>query len=392
MPDQDNGLELDIEVDLQLDDDTAQPRSDEIEIEVETDAPSEGAPHAASGDGRSKVDDFSGLDRENHQSQLRTEPNMAGGVVDGRAQGHGGGAAIAASHNVSRARSADAPHVASGDGRSKVDDFSGLDLSRAISEELDDEEQTSARSLDMAAPGPNKGRRSSAEILLDDVVGEGPLNPFADEGSEENIEIEIEDSAETPTLPPPDMREPAQTSLSAEQHTAQLKDIAKHEVTSEPVDASLDVDAFLADILADESPSSALGPIDDSTQATTRNAQQSFTPQEDKEGPAHTQVFAPEPEVPALVISELEPPAQPSDGAEALRDPATLRTLEKLAGKKQDHDATHEALMAALNTESFDPTRLPNARSMLLGLADILMTQGVSAEDITAAIMARTKL
>lgn len=296
-----------------------------------------------------------------------------------------------------------------------------VDLDSAIREELEGKPDNgvdvdSDTTLDLGFGGP--ATAEADEILLENIVDDEPLNPFATEKpnvapdataaravdleeEEEDVELALEDITLAPAQPAKD-REPVPTpdaAVDAAELDADDLQFSVVEQAQARTETELDVDGFLSELLADKTVADR-APMDllDTKVEEETNTEVAATLRAEVQaaaagagGEQTTQIFAPTPEVPALVVSVQEPAPRPSEGAEALRDPSTLRTLEKLAGKAQDQGGARKALLAALRDEPFDPSRLPDARTLVLGLAKVLIAQGTPADNIVNAVISQMK-
>lgn len=102
-------------------------------------------------------------------------------------------------------------------------------------------------------------------------------------------------------------------------------------------------------------------------------------------------VVAPEddPEAPRLPLSMEEPPAVSRIPMEQLMpDPKAFEALRKLAGPAGNPDKARAALEGAFTGASYDPRALPDARTMIVGIARVLAAHGLPVDEMVEAIMA----
>ena len=116
-----------------------------------------------------------------------------------------------------------------------------------------------------------------------------------------------------------------------------------------------------------------------------------WQPEPEEKGWVAPPVVVPEndPNAPRLPLSLEEPPAVSRIAAEKLvPDPKAFEALRKLAGPAGDPDRARASLEAAFAGRSYDPRALPEPRTMLVGIARVLVAHGLPAEELVEAIMA----
>ncbi|MBC7792894.1 MAG: hypothetical protein H7Z43_04240 [Clostridia bacterium] len=71
-----------------------------------------------------------------------------------------------------------------------------------------------------------------------------------------------------------------------------------------------------------------------------------------------------------------------------LPDSVALEALRKLAGAAAHPDKARAALEGAFTGKSYDPRHLPDPRTMLVGIARVLVAHGLPVEEMVESIMA----